>query len=72
MFATPEWVAVRLWIRPCGSVPTCNFIPKYQVFPLRVCFISGSRAWAAFFVELGAAMIVASMIVPLLSSNAWR
>jgi hypothetical protein len=69
MSATPAWVAVRLWTRPCGSVPTCSFIPKYQVFPLRVCFISGSRAWAAFFVELGAAMIVASTIVPLLSSN---
>ena len=69
MSATPAWVAVRLWTRPCRSVPTCSFIPKYHVFPLRVCFISGSRAWAAFFVELGAAMIVASTIVPLVSSN---
>ena len=69
MSATPAWVADRLWTRPFGSVPTCSFIPKCHAFPLRVCFISGSRAWAAFFVELGAAMIVASMIVPLWSSN---
>src|SRR5262249_4195829 len=49
--------------------PRCSFIPKYHVFPLRVCFISGSRACATFFVELGAAMIVASTIVPLWRSN---
>src|SRR5262245_61709414 len=69
MSATPAWVAVRLWTRPRRSVPTCSFIPECHAFPLRVCSISGSRAWAAFFVELGAAMIVASTIVPLLSSS---
>src|SRR5262245_12342391 len=53
-----------LQVRPHVQLP-----PEYQVFPFRVCFISGSRARAAFFVELGAAMIVASTIVPLLSSN---
>ncbi len=41
-----------------------SFIPKCQFFPFRVCFISGSRLFVAFFVELGAAMIVASTIVP--------
>jgi hypothetical protein len=38
-----------------------SFIPKCQFLPLRVCFISGSRAALAFFVELGAAMIVHSL-----------
>ena len=32
-----------------------NFIPKCQFLPFRVCFISGSRAFDSFFVELGAA-----------------
>src|SRR5262249_54858802 len=41
MSATPAWVAVTLWTRPCRSVPTCSFMPKYQVFPLRVCFHLG-------------------------------
>src|SRR5439155_8971945 len=57
-------VVVRLCTSPRGSVPTCSFIPKNQVFPFLVCGISGSRACAAFLVELGAAMIVASTIVP--------
>ena len=44
-------------------------MPTYHCWPLRVCFISGSRACVAFFVELGAAMIVASTIVPAFSSS---
>ncbi|HZR81833.1 MAG TPA: hypothetical protein VFD92_12105 [Candidatus Binatia bacterium] len=36
---------------------------------VRPCFISGSSAPAAFFVDLGAPMIVASTIVPDFSSN---
>src|SRR5262245_55354660 len=55
--------------RPWRAIPACYFTPKCQAFPLQVCFISGSRAAIAFFVELGAAMIVASTIVPLVSSN---
>ena len=42
----------------------CAASSRSASFPLRVCFISGSRVSAAFFVELGAAMIVASTIVP--------
>jgi len=36
---------------------------------LRVCFISGSRSFAAFLVEGGAAMIVASTMVPDFSNS---
>jgi hypothetical protein len=46
----------------------CGFIPKCHSWPVRPCFISGPRVAAAFF-ELGAAMIVASTIVPALSSS---
>src|SRR4051794_11691385 len=42
----------------------CSFIPKYHCCPLRVWCISGSRALASFLVDLGAAMIVASTMVP--------
>jgi hypothetical protein len=54
---------------PRRSVPTCSFIPKNQFRPLRVCFISGSRIALAFLVELGAAMMVASTMVPERSNN---
>ncbi len=64
MSAVAAWVASTVWTIPRRSVPMCSFIPKCQLFPLRVCFISGSRVSLAFFVELGAAMIVASTIVP--------
>src|SRR5712691_5292650 len=47
----------------------CSFIPKCQLRPLRVCFISGSRVALAFLVELGAAMMVASTMVPERSNN---
>jgi hypothetical protein len=52
-------------------------MPKCQFPPLRVCFISGSRVLLAFLVELGAAMMVASTMVPARSdsrhssSSAW-
>jgi hypothetical protein len=42
----------------------CSFIPKCQFLSLRVCFISESRVALAFLVELGAAMMVASAMVP--------
>lgn len=41
-----------------------GFIPKCHVLPVRPCVISGSRSVVAFVAELGAAMIVASTIVP--------
>ena len=43
-----------------ASTPMCAFIPKYQLLPFLVCFISGSRSPEAFLVELGAAISVAS------------
>jgi hypothetical protein len=46
------------------SVPICAFIPKYHWLPFLVWCMSGSRAFALFLVEDGAAMIVASTIVP--------
>ena len=45
-------------------MPMCSFIPKSQFLPFLVCFVSGSRVAVAFLVELGAAMMVASTIVP--------
>jgi hypothetical protein len=42
----------------------CAFIPKCQALPFLVWCISASRARASFFVDGGAAMIVASTIVP--------
>ena len=39
-------------------------MPKYHWLPFLVWCISGSRALAAFLVEEGALMIVASTIVP--------
>src|SRR5512133_1671960 len=42
-------------------------MPKYHCWPLRVWCISGSRALSAFLVELGALMMVASTMVPVLT-----
>src|SRR5580698_8421348 len=64
MSATLAAVALTVWTIPRLSAPMCSFIPKYQFLPLRVCFISGSRLALAFLVELGAAMMVASTMVP--------
>jgi len=44
-------------------------MPKCHWLPFFVWCISGSRSLSAFFVELGAAMIVASTIVPRFSSK---
>src|SRR3984957_8050952 len=63
MSATLAAVARTVWTIPRLSAPMCSFIPKCQLRPLRVCFISGSRAALAFLVELGAAMMVASTMV---------
>src|SRR4029077_8346410 len=46
------------------STATCAFIPKYHWLPFLVWCISGSRFCSRFLVELGACMIVASTIVP--------
>jgi hypothetical protein len=62
-------VALTICTIPRWSVPTCSFSPKNQLRPLRVCFISGSRIALAFLVELGAAMMVASTMVPERSNN---
>src|ERR1700730_3350116 len=57
--ATAAWISlVRL------STPICAFMPKYHWLPFLVWCISGSRALAAFLVEDGGLMIVASTIVP--------
>src|ERR1700682_3131908 len=64
MSATLAAVALSVWTIPRLSAPMCSFIPKCQLRPLRVCFISGSRLALAFLVELGAAMMVASTMVP--------
>ena len=69
MSAVAASVAVTLCTRPFVSVPMCSFIPKYHWLPLRVDLISGSRVLLAFFVALGAEMIVASTIVPDFSSS---
>ena len=42
----------------------CAFMPKYQLLPFLVCFISGSRSPSLFLVELGAEISVASTTVP--------
>ena len=46
------------------STPICAFIPKCHWLPFLVWCISGSRALLLFLVEGGAAMIVASTMVP--------
>src|ERR1044071_3068878 len=46
------------------STPICAFMPKCHWLPFLAWCISGSRALFLFFVEGGAAMIVASTIVP--------
>src|SRR3954447_22772934 len=51
------------------STPICAFIPKCHWLPFLVWCISGSRALLLFLVEGGAAMIVASTIVPWRISN---
>lgn len=47
-------------------------MPKCQSLPFRVWCISGSRSPWAFLVELGAAMMVASTIVPEETFKPWR
>ena len=42
----------------------CTFIPKCHSLPFFVWCISGSRSLARFFVDEGAAMMLASTIVP--------
>ena len=56
-----------LWL----STPKCPFIPKYHCWPFLVWRISGSRVPGAFFVDDGAAIIVASTMVPVLTVRPW-
>src|SRR3984893_8510550 len=51
MSATLAAVALTVWTIPRLSAPMCSFIPKCQLRPLRVCFISGSRLALALLVE---------------------
>ncbi len=64
--ATFMAVSFRWRVSPRGSVPTCSFIPKCHWFPFFVRCISGSRS--LFLVDDGAEMMVASTMVPFLSS----
>ena len=49
-----------------------SFIPKYHSFPFFTWCISGSRSRRRFFVDDGAAMMLASTIVPSLSRSPCR
>lgn len=69
MSAMAASVVVMVRITPRISVPSCPSKPKYHSFPPFVCRIAGSRDFVAFFVELGAPMIVASTMVPALGSS---
>src|SRR5713101_3322258 len=53
------------------STPMWAFMPKYHCWPFLVWCISGSRVPEAFFVDDGAAMIVASTMVPVLTVRPW-
>ena len=58
-------VTLALWTRPIRlSAPMCNFMPKCHSLPFFVWCISGSRAFLWFLVDGGAAIRVASTIVP--------
>ena len=54
------WTAATLGMR-CGRP---HLIPKCHWIPFLVWCISGSRVLTSFLVELGAAMMVASTMVP--------
>jgi len=65
-----HWLPWRLpngsaW--PRLSTPMWAFMPKYHGLPFFVWCISGSRFRSLFFVELGALMMVASTMVPVLT-----
>ena len=51
----------------CMSTPMWAFMPKYHWLPFLVWCISGSRSPWAYFVELGAAIFVASTTAPFFS-----
>ena len=58
-------VAVIVCTKPLPeSTPMWHFIPNFHTFPFLVWYISGSRFFSAFLVELGAEIMVASTIVP--------
>ena len=58
-------VTVIVCTRPqLASTPMWHFMPNRHSLPFFVWYISGARAFSAFFVELGALMIVASTMVP--------
>ena len=61
-------VVATEWISLCRlSTPICAFMPKCGSLPLLVWCISGSRSPSRYLVELGALMIRASMIVPVMT-----
>lgn len=62
---TLEAVVSTEWIRTFSlSTPICTVMPWYYWLPFFVWCISGSRSCFSFLVELGAAMMMASLIVP--------
>ena len=74
------WLSVMSWTWPAvpltvctspelASTPMCAFIPKCRWLPFLLECISGSRALPLFFVEVDAAIKVASTAVPTLSSK---
>src|SRR5215213_6339740 len=65
MSASLAAVPLTVWTKPeATSTPTWAFIPKCHWLPFFVWCISGSRLFCLFLVEGGAAMIVASIILP--------
>src|SRR3954470_7343036 len=65
MSASLAAVPLTVCTRPeATSTPICAFIPKCHWLPFLVWCISGSRLFCLFLVEGGAAMMVASTIVP--------
>ena len=65
MSLTLAAVVVSVCTRPESlSTPMCAFMPKCHWLPFLAWCISGSRACSLFFVELGAAIKVASTSVP--------
>lgn len=65
MSAALAAVPVSEWSKPdVESTSMCAFMPKCHSLPFLSWCISGARSLPLFFVEEGAAIIVASTIVP--------
>ena len=73
MSASLAAVVMTVCTRPLwASTVMCAFMPKCHRLPFLVWCISGSRSPSVFFVELGAAMMVASTMLPFLRSRPLR